>query len=861
MTASNNGRRYVAQRIGSRISTVVLLGLASLFWAAEGRAQVSTYVGNFAAATSGPPNQTIVGPPFQPKAVIFFWTTQTASGFGDNVAAGYGFTTGVGLERVVAYAVTHNWTAPGDSKRWQSSTRCIAFFTPNGTVDGQGHLNSMDASGFTINWDVKPSVNYIVHYMAIGGIDITNQTVGEFTPSPGTGFESVTGTGFRPEFLMFLSIDSNTTDISLDDGRLSIGFAGLSGGPVITQGAISAAARTTGQTNVTSVWQRNDRAILEKTHQVGGAGNTFEAEVTAFDPNGFTINKGVNAGGTETRVHYLALEGGQYKMGGITKPAIAVPPNPTYTDTQAQTAVGFAPKGLLFFSKNTAATLGANENARISFGAADSEHSPLNQEATFFEDHVDNPTSDDGLRAVPPYDITFARQGTSSLKAFVLAQAGDCYPLIMPAPNRLDTNPDCINGPDAGGVRVTAEVNVKRYHADGFTLDWTRNETVNLNWAASEATTEIIYVAFGNDETTTAIELLTFEATGLDGVVELTWETGSEVDNVGFFLYRAVSEDGPYQLVNPNVIPGLGSSPLGARYRYVDSGLVNGQTYFYQLEDLESTGKRERHGPVSATPQAGASTGGTDDDSDDAPASDPRITYGDPEATFLRVLKEDSREVVLELTTGGFYAVTQPDGSVLLEVPDFLGEWEPGTPAIPVKRAWVEALAGKQVRIASVQAEQVEASSLRPSSADFVEPVMSWQGSVRLARRPQAPGPAFQGRGLYPEEPARLVSVAFQQEWKKALVELAPLRWDRSTSQLLLARRLVVRLVFEGRAAEETSFGGSRGRSLRDDRSFAASGNVVAHLVTDKSGLYRVRFEEIFGPLGRAVKTGRLRLS
>ena len=96
----------------------------------------------------------------------------------------------------------------------------------------------------------------------------------------------------------------------------------------------------------------------------------------------------------------------------------------------------------------------------------------------------------------------------------------------------------------------------------------------------------------GADEAsaTTAIELVFFAATAGDGAVELRWETGSEVDNVGFYLYRATSESGPYQPVNPNVIPGLGSSPLGASYRYVDSGLVNGQSYFYELEDLESNG-------------------------------------------------------------------------------------------------------------------------------------------------------------------------------------------------------------------------------------------------------------------------------
>ncbi len=357
--------------------------------------------------------------------------------------------------------------------------------------------------------------------------------------------------------------------------------------------------------------------------------------------------------------------------------------------------------------------------------------------------------------------------------------------------------------------------------------------------------------------TTTAVELVDFEAQAGDGAVELTWETGSEIDNVGFYLYRAEAAEGPFGLVNETVIPGLGSSPLGAAYRYVDAGLVNGTTYFYELEDLESTGVKERHGPVSATPQVGASFEVPGDD-DEGSSYDPRITYGDPESTFVQVVQLSKRDVVIELHTRGFYATPQEDGSVRLEIPGFLDEGEPGTPAIPIKQAWVQALAGKQVRITSIQANEVAAFTLRPSSAEVFEPVMTHRGEVRLSRRGSNPGRAFRSKGLYPEKAAHLVSVAFQEELKKALVELAPLRWDRSTGQLLLARHLVVRLRFEGRATGELSLGGSRGRKHRAHKE---AGKVVAQLVTTRGGLYGVPFEDVFSNQRRGIKTGELRLS
>ena len=75
-----------------------------------------------------------------------------------------------------------------------------------------------------------------------------------------------------------------------------------------------------------------------------------------------------------------------------------------------------------------------------------------------------------------------------------------------------------------------------------------------------------------------------FTATAGDGQVLLAWETGSELENLGFYLYRSMSAGGPYEQITANVIPGLGSSPHGARYSYRDLGLTNDVTYYYKLE-------------------------------------------------------------------------------------------------------------------------------------------------------------------------------------------------------------------------------------------------------------------------------------
>ena len=87
----------------------------------------------------------------------------------------------------------------------------------------------------------------------------------------------------------------------------------------------------------------------------------------------------------------------------------------------------------------------------------------------------------------------------------------------------------------------------------------------------------------------------------------------------------------------------------------------------------------------------------------------------------------------------------------------------------------------------------------------------------------------------------------------------SPLRWDRSTGQLLLARRLIVKVKFRGKVPGEKSLGGSRGRKRRKKN--ASTANVVANLVTHDSGLYGVSYQSLFGNRRRSVKTRKLNLT
>jgi hypothetical protein len=395
------------------------------------------------------------------------------------------------------------------------------------------------------------------------------------------------------------------------------------------------------------------------------------------------------------------------------------------------------------------------------------------------------------------------------------------------------------------------------------------SDTTNTNdWIGDEKDAEIFYIGIG-DDSTTEVRLSSFAARAEDSAVQLEWETASELNNLGFHLYRSVSESGPFERITSSLIRGAGSSPVGARYSYTDTGLTNGLRYYYQLEDVETTGRTERHGPVSAIPVAGPTPGEPGEDpgadpggGDSTPAESTRLPYGDPSRVSLQVLRRDSTGVDLELTTGGFYATPQSDGSMRLEIPGFELQGEPGTPAIPVERTFLEAVAGRQVRIASVVPSDVLSFPWsRPALAGAPELFVGRDGTVQASYRRVRP--TWISRHPYPAEAARVVTTAFQGETKKALLELAPLRWNPSTGQLLLTRRLRVRIAFDGTAPGETPIGGSHGRALprQGARGSRGAQGLVARLLARDKGLYAVAFEDAFRYRLRAVPTQRLRLS
>ena len=80
--------------------------------------------------------------------------------------------------------------------------------------------------------------------------------------------------------------------------------------------------------------------------------------------------------------------------------------------------------------------------------------------------------------------------------------------------------------------------------------------------------------------------------------VIVEWSTASELDTVGFNLYRAESKEGSYEKINVDLIPASTDPLTGGSYKYEDKSVRAGTVYYYQLEDIESSGLTQKFGPI-----------------------------------------------------------------------------------------------------------------------------------------------------------------------------------------------------------------------------------------------------------------------
>lgn len=102
--------------------------------------------------------------------------------------------------------------------------------------------------------------------------------------------------------------------------------------------------------------------------------------------------------------------------------------------------------------------------------------------------------------------------------------------------------------------------------------------------------------------TPTAVTLAAFGVQSDQGQARVTWTTGSELDNAGFYLWRN-PVGGPRVRITPVLIPAHNpGSATGSTYTYTDDSVPPAQACDYWLEAVDLAGNSSLFGPARLPP-------------------------------------------------------------------------------------------------------------------------------------------------------------------------------------------------------------------------------------------------------------------
>jgi hypothetical protein len=102
-----------------------------------------------------------------------------------------------------------------------------------------------------------------------------------------------------------------------------------------------------------------------------------------------------------------------------------------------------------------------------------------------------------------------------------------------------------------------------------------------------------------NPDFSLPVTLSTFTAISIDSGIMLKWRTESEIDNIGFNIYRSEKTDAEFIKINDEMIPGAGNSAMPNDYQFTDKTTIKGREYYYYLENVDVAGTRNKFSIIS----------------------------------------------------------------------------------------------------------------------------------------------------------------------------------------------------------------------------------------------------------------------
>lgn len=289
---------------------------------------------------------------FDPKALIVWWTNQTAAGIVDDAQMNMGIATYRGSTAVQwgIGANSNDAAAAGDNSSFASSSSFARMLSPGlTTVLASASFVSFSTgatSNFVLNWATLPTTGTKLHYLVLGGSDITDALVGKMDLSTSSPQDVTVAAGFgQPDLLLFIQAHFTVAATGTTIAQTMMGWAKSD-----TSRRCAVWNEDEGSATIDVGFWNKDRAIL----MLDDAANTAYAEAdlsakASWPTDGFQLTIPALPAVATYDVYYLALK-------GTFQSAIGSNSSPTGAPTVNQdNDAGFAPAGAMVWGGNVTA--------------------------------------------------------------------------------------------------------------------------------------------------------------------------------------------------------------------------------------------------------------------------------------------------------------------------------------------------------------------------------------------------------------------------------------------------------------------------------------------------------------------------
>ncbi|MCF7826866.1 MAG: T9SS type A sorting domain-containing protein [Candidatus Marinimicrobia bacterium] len=158
------------------------------------------------------------------------------------------------------------------------------------------------------------------------------------------------------------------------------------------------------------------------------------------------------------------------------------------------------------------------------------------------------------------------------------------------------------------------------------------------------------------------VELSSWQVESKNGQVTLSWLTDSESENLGFIIERSNAQTGPFKelasFVTDKTLNGAGSSSHAHEYKWIDTDVKAGESWYYRLSDMAYNGEITRHAVLHTVVKSAIMDLKPHDFTLQPAYPNPfnpstSIRYGLAEETNVRVMVYDMRGIEIQVLEQG----------------------------------------------------------------------------------------------------------------------------------------------------------------------------------------------------------------